>query len=851
MKFSNSIFSCVVLVSGWADLARAHGAAGDTGGLVPTTSVDPSCTDSREWFSPYRSKFEAHERGENLDELKLPGSIDDSEYLLNPNFRINNCQTTRYYYLDIHETLAAPDGFEREMFLFNGLINGPLIEANQGDTIIVYVHNYLDVGTTVHWHGLAQNGTGWADGPLGVTQCPIPPGTTFIYKYTLSRPDQYGTYWYHAHRLGHYGDGLVAPMIIHHPDDPLKRGDMYDIDQVVMIRDHYHPLSTRIINSLLVNGSFQGSALAPSPNSGLINGRGRYNCSFAPGGSKCTDDSPYTEFNFPQGSRVRLRLINPSAHAQFLASVDAHPLDIAEADDTPVWQTTVHRVPINIGQRYSAIINTSNDKVGDLFWMRADINTQCFGANFTDLDPEVKAIIRISSSSSDNGSYPSPSSQPTLSSGATGDSTGGQPAGSDSSTQPPSTDNGTGDSGWSIGYSNSGHISTDDSWKSTDDGADMFGDGHTGSSTDNYDGSHQSDNPENSDNSEGSGNGENPDGSGDGRSAQSDSVGSDGSDDSDDSWSQGSQGSSQRTVRLGRRNNNNNPGSNSYNGQSLPTSTDWSDAVNGSCHDLAESTLVPRIPFNPPASSISHEFKATILTTPSGAGGFAANNVSFESFVDDPFLFRVNRGDDIPSGLSASIVLDDKSLAHDIVINNVNPVDHPFHLHGVQMHLIARGAGTVNADNISSVVLNLNNPIRRDTISVTGNTFAIVRVIADDPGVWAFHCHIVYVSFTARHQVVGLMGVVVIRPDLVRKMEIPQHARDVSDPAEGTSDYLFAIADPISPVLGLPQLCQRGSNRNQNAQVNIEPGRRSRRSLYPQLPSHDFIRKRVPLNHDW
>ncbi|SCZ99530.1 BZ3500_MvSof-1268-A1-R1_Chr3-1g06069 [Microbotryum saponariae] len=837
MKFSYSIFACALLASGWADLARTQdvGAGGGSIGvsLPPTTPSDPSCTGSNEWFSPYRSTFEAHERGENLDQLKQPGSIDDSEYLLNPDFSINNCQTTRYYYLDIHETRAAPDGLEREMFLFNGRINGPLIEANQGDTIVVYVHNYLDVGTTVHWHGLAQNGTGWADGPLGVTQCPIPPGTTFVYKYTLSRPDQCGTYWYHAHRLAHYGDGLVAPLIIHCPGDPLKRGDLYDIDQVVVIRDHYHPLSTRIVNSLLVNGSFQGSALTPSPNSGLINGRGRYDCSFAPEGSVCTDNATLTEFKFPKGSRVRLRLINSAAHAQFLVSVDEHPLNVVEADDTPVWQTTVHRAPINIGQRYSSIINTADNNDGDSFWMRADINTACFGANFTDLNPEVKAIIRIgsasssSSPSSENGSNPPSQGSPGDSSDFSGDQSGGDnPSGSQRS----SNNNGTGDDDTPNG---GGDGSTDKSRNSTGDGPNGFGGHDTGNSGDVPDGSDRSDNSDDSD------------ASGDGGNGSDDQDNSAGSDDSGDQ--QGSQGDSpfKKAARLSKRNdNNNNSESNTDTNQNLPTSTDWSDAVNGSCHDLAESTLVPRVPFNPPGANISHEFRATILTTPSGATGFAANNVSFESFVDDPFLFRVNRGDDIPAGLSASIVLDDKSLAHDIIINNVNPVDHPFHLHGVQMHLIARGNGTVDADSISSVAVNLNNPIRRDTISVTGNTYVIVRVIPDNPGVWAFHCHILY------HQLLGLMGVVVIRPDLIRKMEIPQHARDVSMPDQSNRSIRSLTPRCVHPL----QLCTRGSSlndaNNQNPQANIEPGRRIRRSINPLLPSKDFVRKRLSLNQD-
>lgn len=76
-----------------------------------------------------------------------------------------------------------------------GQYPGPTIEANEGDTIIVNVKNKLPkVGTSIHWHGLFQNGTAWMDGPAGVTQCPIPDGGSFTYKFKIE--GQYGTYWW-------------------------------------------------------------------------------------------------------------------------------------------------------------------------------------------------------------------------------------------------------------------------------------------------------------------------------------------------------------------------------------------------------------------------------------------------------------------------------------------------------------------------------------------------------------------------------------------------------------------------------------------------------------------------------
>lgn len=48
-----------------------------------------------------------------------------------------------------------------------------------------------------HWHGFFQHDSNWADGPVGVAQCPIAPGHSFLYEF--SSTDQAGTFWYHSH----------------------------------------------------------------------------------------------------------------------------------------------------------------------------------------------------------------------------------------------------------------------------------------------------------------------------------------------------------------------------------------------------------------------------------------------------------------------------------------------------------------------------------------------------------------------------------------------------------------------------------------------------------------------------
>lgn len=77
----------------------------------------------------------------------------------------------RRYDFAITRAQIAPDGVERDMFAINGQFPGPLIEANWGDTVEVTVHNNIvDPGepTSMHWHGLLQRESQWADGAVGV-----------------------------------------------------------------------------------------------------------------------------------------------------------------------------------------------------------------------------------------------------------------------------------------------------------------------------------------------------------------------------------------------------------------------------------------------------------------------------------------------------------------------------------------------------------------------------------------------------------------------------------------------------------------------------------------------------------
>jgi FtsP/CotA-like multicopper oxidase with cupredoxin domain len=73
------------------------------------------------------------------------------------------------------------------------------------------------------------------DGTVGVTQCPIPPGQSFTYNFTV--PDQRGTYWWHSHAAAQYTDGIHGPLIIHDPNESFI--NQYDEDIIVMLSGMY------------------------------------------------------------------------------------------------------------------------------------------------------------------------------------------------------------------------------------------------------------------------------------------------------------------------------------------------------------------------------------------------------------------------------------------------------------------------------------------------------------------------------------------------------------------------------------------------------------------------------------
>nr|AFD97050.1 laccase 1 [Coprinus comatus] len=298
--------------------------------------------------------------------------------------------------LHIVNRIIAPDGFNRSAVLAGGSdtsasMPGPIITGNRGDQFQLNVIDELTDttmlrSTSIHWHGLFQAGSSWADGPVGVTQCPIAPGNSFLYQFNV--PDQAGTFWYHSHYSTQYCDGLRGALVIYDPNDPHR--SLYDVDDdstVITLADWYHVPAP-------------SAGPIPTEDATLINGLGRF-----PQGPT----TPLAVISVEAGRRYRFRLVSISCDPNFVFSIDGHVMTVIEADGVSTEAVEVDSIQIFAGQRYSFILN-ANQPV-DNYWVRALPN---FGPDNFD-NGVNSAILRYSGASdSDPTSTQSPNSNPLI-----------------------------------------------------------------------------------------------------------------------------------------------------------------------------------------------------------------------------------------------------------------------------------------------------------------------------------------------------------------------------------------------------------------------------------------------------
>ena len=294
----------------------------------------------------------------------------------------------RTYELEVSEEELDPDGFRFiHGKVFNKQYPGPWIQACWGDQIEVKVTNRLKHnGTTIHWHGIRQNGTLDMDGVNGVTQCPISTNDSFTYKFNTT---QYGSSWYHSHYSLQYADGLLGPMTIHGPSS----ANYDEAKEPILMTDWNH-------RSAFEDFFAEMTGNKPTMTSSLMNGRGYYECTVSEReAGNCT--TPAKKYTAPvqEGKKYLLRLINTSVDSTWIFSIDNHEIEVIGSDFVPIKPYRTNHVLVGIGQRYHVAVEATRPLTDSDYWIRMRVANGCSGFARGYIPEERLGVLRYNDSS--------------------------------------------------------------------------------------------------------------------------------------------------------------------------------------------------------------------------------------------------------------------------------------------------------------------------------------------------------------------------------------------------------------------------------------------------------------------
>ncbi|KAE8663024.1 Laccase-9 [Hibiscus syriacus] len=232
----------------------------------------------------------------------------------------------------------------------NGGLPGPTIRVQEGDTLVVHVFNLSPYNMTIHWHGVFQMLSNWADGPSMVTQCPIRPGCKHTYKFTIVK--QEGTLWWHAHvsflRSTIYGALIIRP----------RDGQLYPFPkpygEVPVILGEWW-------NGNVVDVERLAAATGAAPNLSdafTINGW--------PGDTYPCSKHQMFELTVLQGKTYLLRIINAALNSQFFYKIANHKMAVVAIDACYVEPYVTDVVVTAPGQTVDVLL-TADQPIGSYY----------------------------------------------------------------------------------------------------------------------------------------------------------------------------------------------------------------------------------------------------------------------------------------------------------------------------------------------------------------------------------------------------------------------------------------------------------------------------------------------------
>ncbi|GAB4833917.1 hypothetical protein Ancab_032164 [Ancistrocladus abbreviatus] len=205
---------------------------------------------------------------------------------------------------------------ERVVTAVNGNTPGPLLYVHEGDHLIIHVINNSPYNVTIHWHGIFQLLSGWADGAGYATQCPLQTGQSYTYKFNIT--NQEGTLWWHAHvkwlRATVYGGLIIYPR--QDQSYPFRKPDK---EFPIILGEWWNDNVIDVDDQALAKGG------APNiSNAYLINGQPG---DFYP----CSSNGTY-KVQFTEGQTYLLRIINAALNSQLFFKIANHNMTVVSID---------------------------------------------------------------------------------------------------------------------------------------------------------------------------------------------------------------------------------------------------------------------------------------------------------------------------------------------------------------------------------------------------------------------------------------------------------------------------------------------------------------------------------------
>ncbi|CAA2969595.1 laccase-4-like [Olea europaea subsp. europaea] len=222
----------------------------------------------------------------------------------------------------------------------NGKFPGPTIYAREDDIVLVKVVNHVKYNVSIHWHGVRQLRTGWADGPAYITQCPIQSGQSYVYNFTIT--GQRGTLLWHAHilwlRATVHGAIVILPKL--GVPFPFPKPDH---ERVVILAEWWKSDTEDVINEAMKSGVAPNVSDAHTINGfpGLV--------------PNCSSTKGYT-LNVKPGKTYMLRVINAALNEELFFKIAGHKMTVVEVDATYVKPFKTDTILVAPGQTTNVIL---------------------------------------------------------------------------------------------------------------------------------------------------------------------------------------------------------------------------------------------------------------------------------------------------------------------------------------------------------------------------------------------------------------------------------------------------------------------------------------------------------------